>query len=368
MSQDLDGATSVPQIPVGEVAHRRILLLAGRLTLFAALFLIITQAIQELVPALPSPPFRDLVANLALVAIGGVVAWLAGRGQVRAASIIVIVSMLLIACFQLYTEGHPSQDLTGAFLLLFTSVLGGVLLGRRAAWAAFAAGSALYLGMLVLWLGGKLPAPPTRPSMTVALFAMLGWLACGVAMVSVVRLALTSLQQQAAELERRVADRTVELERARGSLEVLVKQRTAELQAANTQLRDEMAERERTALALQESERVQRAVVDAIPDMLAAIDSEGTYTYLRPARDWAPLGDPEAYVGKNIRDLLPQEMAERRLAAARRAQETGLAEEYEYQIEHDGHIRHYETRIVPSGPDQTFAIVRDVTERNRRTP
>src|SRR5690606_20953160 len=72
----------------------------------------------------------------------------------------------------------------------------------------------------------------------------------------------------------------------------------------------------------------------------------------------------ERLVGKKVWEVLPPELASRRMEAVQRALETGELQSYEYAFESElGDLRQFEARITPSGPDEALVMVRDVTAR-----
>ena len=112
---------------------------------------------------------------------------------------------------------------------------------------------------------------------------------------------LEKLTQSKKDLERRVEERTAELNEANkqlqseltrrkvaekelqkvnDDLELRVKERTAELMAVNEQLKQEMEERKQTEEALRDSEEKYRTVLAAIPDPVIVYDKEGKVIYL----------------------------------------------------------------------------------------
>jgi PAS domain-containing protein len=71
-----------------------------------------------------------------------------------------------------------------------------------------------------------------------------------------------------------------------------------------------VGEREKAAAALKQSEERNRAILSALPDILLILDDNGTYLEwyaANPADLYVP---PEMFLGKNMREILPPELAE----------------------------------------------------------
>ena len=118
--------------------------------------------------------------------------------------------------------------------------------------------------------------------------------------------------------------------------------------------------------SLEASERRSRALLDALPDSMYRVSTDGTFldfNVSNPARLPAP---PDQIIGRNIRELLPLDVAATVLDAAQRALENDTVEVVNYsldrpEIDYEEPRRHLEARIVVSGPGEALAIVRDVT-------
>ncbi|MBZ0303512.1 MAG: PAS domain S-box protein, partial [Anaerolineae bacterium] len=129
-----------------------------------------------------------------------------------------------------------------------------------------------------------------------------------------------------------------------------------------------VTERKHAEEDLRQREQHNRALIEAIPDMIIRSDRDGNYLHLWPAKirpNFKPLLPPEELPGKNVFDVLPPELAERSLAGIRQTLDTGEMVSYEYQLNEHGEIRHYEVRRVPYDRGEVLSIVRDVTERKR---
>jgi PAS domain S-box-containing protein len=105
-----------------------------------------------------------------------------------------------------------------------------------------------------------------------------------------------------------------------------------------------------------------RALLDALPDLLLRLRADGTY--LEATGDVSKLANPpETVVGSNVRDLLPQEIADQLMRCVTAALDAGSLATVEYRLRtHLGHERDFEVRVAPAGPDEVLAVVRDITD------
>jgi PAS domain S-box-containing protein len=108
-----------------------------------------------------------------------------------------------------------------------------------------------------------------------------------------------------------------------------------------------------------------RALLDAIPDSMYRLSRDGICLDVRTDDPSTLFNAPEEMIGRHARELLPEELADAILACAARALETGRMSFVEYEVEFDGVLHWFETRMVPSSKDEVVAIRRDVTEQRR---
>lgn len=125
----------------------------------------------------------------------------------------------------------------------------------------------------------------------------------------------------------------------------------------------DITQRRRAEEALHKSEAENRALIDAIPDLMFRISSNGAFLDVKGSKDFNPgILTPDC-VGKKIEDVFPKEVAEQAMHYVIRALKNGGTQNFEYQLPSNDFLRDYEARIVVSGEDEVLAIVREITER-----
>ncbi|HEY9728266.1 MAG TPA: PAS domain S-box protein [Chroococcales cyanobacterium] len=135
------------------------------------------------------------------------------------------------------------------------------------------------------------------------------------------------------------------------------------LQIAAVKLGDGFAVTFRDITERKQMEERNRALLNAIPDVIFRQRVDGTYLDVQ-AKEGKLLAPPEILIGSNLRDrLLPETLKQDVLAHLRTAVETGELQTYEYELLKPDGVHSYEARFVRSGADEALRIVRDVTDR-----
>jgi len=120
-------------------------------------------------------------------------------------------------------------------------------------------------------------------------------------------------------------------------------------------------EKDRGERALRATELRNRAVLDAIPDLMFRIALDGRYLDYRAPSDYDLV--VTEVIGKTVWDRLPRELADQVMAAGRRAIDEREVQTLEYQLDFSGEPRYFEGRVAASGEDEFLLIVRNITER-----
>jgi PAS domain S-box-containing protein len=131
-----------------------------------------------------------------------------------------------------------------------------------------------------------------------------------------------------------------------------------------TYIRD-ITDRKVAEQALLESNERNRAILRALPDLMFLQTKEGVYLdyYARDRNDL--LLPPESFLGKNIKEVMPSELAARVMECVTRLDGTVETQVLEYSLPIADEERHFEARLVSAEGDKVLSIVRDVTESRR---
>ncbi|CAG0932305.1 two-component system, NarL family, sensor histidine kinase EvgS [Thermoflexales bacterium] len=108
-----------------------------------------------------------------------------------------------------------------------------------------------------------------------------------------------------------------------------------------------------------------RSLLSTFPDLLFLFSPDGDYLDYHATHPTLLPAAPEQFLGKNVRDVLPHEVAERLIASCGRVWHTGQSEAVEYPLPVAGEIRHYECRVTAYDGQRLLAIVRDITARKK---
>ena len=131
------------------------------------------------------------------------------------------------------------------------------------------------------------------------------------------------------------------------------------------QAREEIEERIQVEQELRQSEARNRALLDAIPDLIFRATGEGQYLDCQEGQEWGLAVPAQADIGKNIREVVPPDIADLTLDHIGKTLDSGTTQIFEYQLPLPHEMVDYETRMVVSGPNEILGIVRNITERKR---
>lgn len=127
----------------------------------------------------------------------------------------------------------------------------------------------------------------------------------------------------------------------------------------------DVSELKQKRAALQQSETLRRALLEAIPDVIARINRDGVYLEINAPANFNSILPVSQMLGKKQSKVLPAEMAQQFHENIAHALATNKLHTFEYTALINQERRFREARIVPINHDEVVAILRDITERKQ---
>lgn len=129
-------------------------------------------------------------------------------------------------------------------------------------------------------------------------------------------------------------------------------------------------DRKRAEIALQQSEAQKRAILTAIPDLMFHMRQDGLILDYMSGTNFADLlGDSASNIGHYLQDFANTEgMAihiQQKMAAMQQALTTGKMQLYEQETYIGNVLQQEEVRIVPVNAHEVLVMIRDITDRKR---
>ncbi len=115
---------------------------------------------------------------------------------------------------------------------------------------------------------------------------------------------------------------------------------------------------------LKKSNEYNMAIINVIPDIIFILDHNGTFTDCQASQDSMLFLGQEHFIGKNIIDVMPEDLARIGLQKIQAAFETGQLQSFEYEMESEKQKEIFEMRIIKCFADGVIAIARNITEQN----
>ncbi len=125
----------------------------------------------------------------------------------------------------------------------------------------------------------------------------------------------------------------------------------------------DITNRKRSEAALRKSEANNRALINALPDLLIRINKDGDYLEVINGDRFNALRSDAGIVSLNVYAILPLEVAEQQIRYIRQALQTGELQIFEQQLEINEQVQYEEVRIMAIGEDEALLMIRDITAR-----
>ncbi|NOX20754.1 MAG: GAF domain-containing protein, partial [Nitrospirae bacterium] len=105
-----------------------------------------------------------------------------------------------------------------------------------------------------------------------------------------------------------------------------------------------------------------RALLEAIPDLIFKLSKDGTFLSYKPSQQIQLYVPEEEFLGRNISEVLPADIAKKTIRAIKESLEHKRPSMFNYSLQIEGRLRHFESTIVPFSDNEVVAIVKNVTE------
>jgi two-component system cell cycle sensor histidine kinase/response regulator CckA len=114
---------------------------------------------------------------------------------------------------------------------------------------------------------------------------------------------------------------------------------------------------------LKDSEEIKKAILDAMPDNLVVINSDHVFVDYFVSDSENLLVQPKNFIGRKIRDVLPENLAELLESLVIKSKESKRTETSEYFLDFNDEKKYYEARVIAFNNDMAILIIRDLTKR-----
>jgi len=125
----------------------------------------------------------------------------------------------------------------------------------------------------------------------------------------------------------------------------------------------DITEQKQAESALQNAERRTRAILSSIPDLIFETSRAGIFLDFLTSTQLVPVMKPHQFIGKNMHDLFPPNIAEQALGAIERALSSDQIQTFEYGLPPEEEIQFFEARVTPVSQDTALVMVRDISQR-----
>ncbi len=127
----------------------------------------------------------------------------------------------------------------------------------------------------------------------------------------------------------------------------------------------DITERKKSEEALAKSEADLRALFSAMEDIVLVYDRDGRYVRIAPTNPSRLIKPPEELLGKTVREVLPQETADKFLEAIRQTLESNEPTQLEYDMQVENEVYWFLAKLTKLDENNVFWVARDITERKK---
>lgn len=128
----------------------------------------------------------------------------------------------------------------------------------------------------------------------------------------------------------------------------------------------DLSEHRQAESARQITEAQSRAILEAIPDLMFRVGTDGVYRgFITANRDFGILPPDSDPTGQSMADVMAEDIAERQFYYMQQALLTGELQVYEQQIQIDDRLQDEEVRVFKSGDEEVLFMIRNISDRKQ---
>jgi PAS domain S-box-containing protein len=127
----------------------------------------------------------------------------------------------------------------------------------------------------------------------------------------------------------------------------------------------DITESKQSEEALRNSESKNRALIEAIPDLMIQVNKDGTIIDFGSEKDEKLIMPSDQFIGKTLESILPPEVAQLAIQIVAQTLESGKMQVFEYQMTALSRKQDFEARFVASSQNEVLAIIRNISERKQ---
>jgi len=116
---------------------------------------------------------------------------------------------------------------------------------------------------------------------------------------------------------------------------------------------------------LRKSEAENRAIVDAVPDLLFRVNRDGIITDFRKPEHMNLYVESDQFLGRSIGEVLPVNVSDATYPAIEKALKTDEVVTFEYNLTSKDQYQYFEGRMIAFSKDEVLVFVRNITERKQ---
>ncbi|MCX9083466.1 MAG: PAS domain S-box protein [Candidatus Methanoperedens sp.] len=120
---------------------------------------------------------------------------------------------------------------------------------------------------------------------------------------------------------------------------------------------------ERSQERVKENEAKNRAILEAIPDLILQIRKNGVISNYKGSTDKHQMGLSRECIGRDIHDVIPWDIAQQIMDNVQKTLLTKEKQIFQYQLAEEGNTCYYEARTVVFTQEDVLAIITDITDR-----